>query len=303
MLKNKSWNSTIAFQILTFCVVVIGIKLLLNLPAHSAQNLKFYVMVYDDGQVIVTGTGQPRIIDRTGEVWPGEWIEPKPGTVAVLLRGPAIDPLSLPDGIRTLVEMTGVSYEESSQSQNILALFIPKEKLSPAAIRKGDDEIQMRSFRALYPRDSKVADLEPVFAWEGGSDWFEVRLYQRGLDGWIWKQQISNRRQTKPPAGTPLELSQVYTWEVRDLRNRENVDLASFETPTLAEQERLKEAVRKIRADYRNSSSSKFNCELAIAGFYRTKGYLYNAIRTVETIPLKFQQGEIVKILLQELIR
>jgi hypothetical protein len=281
---------------------VMGCLLVMRSACFAAEDPPIRIVV--KGKVTVTGIGPPQIIDRVGDLQPGVWVEPDPGSVAYLIRESGVE--SLPAGIRTRVAAAPPILADTSKRRSlvdlidlIVALFLPKEQLSKPAITKGDGDGQTVLYRVLYPRDSKVADREPVLAWAGGGDQFEVRLYRSGVDYWLWKQTVRGARRATL-TGQHLEDGQTYFWEVRDTQNPENVATASFDTPSGAERRHLDEAIRKVRESCRGTIPS-FTCELAVAGLYTKEGYVYDAIRVLEAIRSVGQNEAIVKSLLSEL--
>ena len=279
---------------------VMGFLLVTGADCLAAQDPIIRVVVAR-GEVTVTGTGSPQVIDRVGDVRPGAWVEPAAGSVTYLIRESGVE--LLPAGIRTRVAVVPSNWATTSEKRGlvelVVALFLPKEGWSSPAITKGNEEGKAAQFRVLYPRDTKVEDPEPVFAWAGGSDRFEVRLYRSGTDEWLWKKEVRGERRV-PISGHHLEDGQAYAWEVRDIRNPENVAIAVFETPSRSERRRIDDAILKVRESCRTTPPS-FTCELAVAGLYRKEGYVYNAIRALEVIRSGGQHEAIVEGLLREL--
>jgi len=279
---------------------VMGFLLATGTDCLAAQDPIIRVVVAR-GKVTVTGVGSAQVIDRVGDVQPGAWVEPAAGSVTYLVRESGVE--LLPAGVRTRVSAAPSNWATTSEKRGlvdlVVALFLPQERWSSPAITKGDEEEKAAQYRVLYPRDTKVEDREPVFAWAGGGDRFEVRLYRSGSDEWVWKKEIRGERRATL-IGQPLEDGQAYTWEVRDIQNPENVAVAVFATPSRAERQRLAEAIRSVRESCRVTSPS-FTCDFAVAGLYRKEGYVYNAIRVLEAVRSGGRHAASVESLLREL--
>lgn len=253
--------------------------------------------------VTVTGIAPLRTIDWAGDVRPGEWVEPAPACIAYLISESDIK--LIPSAVRTQVIVDSPDNRAATSVRRSLAeafeaIALPTEEWSPPAITKGDAEVQAGPYRIVYPRESKVAARQPVFAWVGGGERFEVRIYRSGVDDWLWKQEVNGRRQVTLD-GKQLEDGQTYIWEVRDLQNPKNVELAVFQTPSSIERRLIEEGIRKVGASCHSAATSSIMCEFALAGLFRREGYLYDAIRVLEAIPPSGEHEAIVKSLLTEL--
>jgi len=290
---NALWPAMFAFAA-TFLLVG---------PAWSVDGESLIRVVVTQGAVEITGIGPPRKIDRAGSVRLGEWVKAPAGTVAWIVRDTGLEKIA--PGTQTQILLIPSGHQAVSQRrsifENLVALALPREQWSTPAITKGSHGAQTGLFRALYPRDCKVVDREPVFTWTGGSDLFELRLYRRGEDAWIWKEKVRGNKRVKTPAGQQLEEGGAYTWEIRDLRDPINVDLAYFETPTSIERQRLDKGLREGRVACEAAGASSFICKLAEAGLYRKEGYSCEAIRMLNEMRGRDTPNGVVETLLKAL--
>ena len=98
-----------------------------------------------------------------------------------------------------------------------------------------------------------------------------------------------------------LEDGQKYTWEVLDLRDPGNVDAAVFQTPTALQRTQLEISIQNTKSKCNAKLMSTDMCELALAGLYKKEGYIYDAIKVLEKIPVSYGYKTLVEKLLDDL--
>lgn len=84
-MKIRTKAHLLWFMLAILCACVAGLLLGARLTCFATDESLIPIVV-TRGSVKVTGTGSPRIIDRSGDVRPGEWVEPSQGSVAYLIR-------------------------------------------------------------------------------------------------------------------------------------------------------------------------------------------------------------------------
>jgi hypothetical protein len=287
--------------LLLLSILISSSTLVLSFNVFASEDSATRV-VTKDCNITVTGNAQPRFIVRSGNVRPGEFVKPDQGCVAYLIDASGIQLL---DTTRStlIAPVPGENSVFASTGMTLPNIFerlaLPREEWSTPGITKGDDLANAGLYRIVYPRSTRVAGYSPVLVWAGGSDRFEILLYEKGIDEWIWKQKVIGKHQVTVDASR-LQSGQTYTWEVRDLKDPMNVELAVFQTPTDIERQNLDIKILDLKSHCPNNTS-KIMCELALAGLYRSEGYLYDSIRVLEATSFSPTHDATIQSLLHDL--
>jgi hypothetical protein len=95
-------------------------------------------------------------------------------------------------------------------AQNYLKLKTAQGTSSIAGLRSSD---RGEELRALSPRETMVADGNPVFTWDAGYDSDELQLTVYSEGGVLWKNTVKGTTTLKYPADAPaLTAGKTYSW-------------------------------------------------------------------------------------------
>jgi tetratricopeptide (TPR) repeat protein len=108
-------------------------------------------------------------------------------------------------------EPTNSVGEESFEiAQNYLKLKTAQGTSSIAGLRSSD---RGEELRALSPRETMVANGNPVFTWDSGDDSDELQLTVYSEGGVLWKNTVQGKSELKYPADAPaLKAGTTYSW-------------------------------------------------------------------------------------------
>jgi tetratricopeptide (TPR) repeat protein len=170
-------------------------------------------------------------------------------------------------------EPTSPLGEESFElAQNYIKLKTAQGTSSIAGLRSSDRGEELRT---LSPRQTLVADANPVFTWETESESDELRLTVYSDSGVLWENTVKDRTDLKYPAEAPeLKAGTTYSWTVETTDPLKFPPLRSgaayFGMISPAKHAEVNESLAAIDKDKRLSEASRhvmrasvyFNAEL-----------------------------------------
>ncbi len=166
-------------------------------------------------------------------------------------------------------------------AQNYLKLKTAQGTSSIAGLRSSD---RGEELRALSPRETMVADGNPVFTWNAGDDADELQLTVYSEGGVLWKNTVKGESTLKYPADAPaLKAGTTYSWTLETTDPLKFPPLRSsaafFGMMASDDYADISEALAKIDVDSRLSKASRhvmrasvfFNAELMADAIVETE--------------------------------